>query len=104
MVLKVKKNKESLDKIGYKTMAIGGIIEKAGNSLEYMTGDWRVKYPYLDKKICINCLICYIYCPEKCIDVKDDKINKLDLKYCKGCGICATECTKGAIKMIKNND
>ena len=104
MVLKTKKNKKSIHKKGYKTMVMGGIIEKAGNSLEYMTGDWRVKYPYLDKKICINCLICYIYCPEKCIEVNDDKIDKLDLKYCKGCGICATECTKGAIKMIKNND
>ena len=96
MVLKNKSNKK-----GYKTMVMGGIIEKAGNSLEYMTGDWRVKYPFIDKEICINCLICYIYCPEKCIKVNDDKIDKIDLKYCKGCGICATECTKGAIKIIK---
>jgi pyruvate ferredoxin oxidoreductase delta subunit len=104
MVLKIDSQKKHLPKKGYKTMVMGGIIEKAGNSLEYITGDWRVKYPYLDKKICINCLICYIYCPEKCIEVDDDKIGEINLKYCKGCGICATECTKGAIRMIKNSD
>lgn len=101
MVLKNKSIKRGTDKKGYRAMVIGGIIEKAGNSLEYMTGDWRVRYPSTDKEICINCLICYIYCPEKCIKVKDGKIDIIDLKYCKGCGICATECTKGAIKITK---
>ncbi len=39
-----------------------------------------------------------ISCPEGAIDKKEMEI---DLDYCKGCGICAAECPKGAIVMIK---
>lgn len=84
-------------------MPIGSVIDKPGSSMEYETGGWRNYKPVRDTEKCSNCLICWIYCPEGCIKVKDGKITDIDLKYCKGCGICAEECpVKGkAIQMVE---
>lgn len=98
-MIRTKEKLKVKEKPGYKTIPIGGIIPKAGSSREYKTGDWRVKFPVIDKDKCINCLFCYIYCPEKCVVVEDGKVKKINLDYCKGCGICATECPKDAIEM-----
>jgi len=86
-----------------KTMPIGTAIDTPGSAREYKTGNWRNNRPVHDKEKCINCLICWIYCPEGCIKVKDGKMTGIDLDYCKGCGICAEECPPKvkAIEMIE---
>jgi pyruvate ferredoxin oxidoreductase delta subunit len=61
------------------------------------TGSWRVFRPVLDEEKCNRCLLCWIFCPEACI-TKDIRIN---YDYCKGCGICAVECPRGALEMVK---
>jgi pyruvate ferredoxin oxidoreductase delta subunit len=38
-----------------------------------------------------------MYCPDRAID---DDLN-VDLTFCKGCGICANECPKKAIQMVR---
>ena len=76
----------------WKELPIGGVIEEAGNAQNYETGSWRVKRPILDKNKCTSCLICWIYCPDTSIIVKDGKVTGIDLEHCKGCGICAREC------------
>lgn len=63
------------------------------------TGQWRTYRPILDPKKCINCLICWKYCPEPCIYLGEDHPT-VDYDYCKGCGICAEECPKDAIEMV----
>lgn len=88
-------------KKGWKEIPIGGMIGKAGTAREYKTGDWKTFKPVVDKDKCINCLQCWIYCPDSCILVKDGKIADVDLDYCKGCGICASICPKQCIKMEK---
>ena len=35
------------------------------------------------------------------IEVEDGKVKGVNLFYCKGCGLCAAECPKDAIKMVK---
>jgi pyruvate ferredoxin oxidoreductase delta subunit len=75
-----------------KEIPIGTAITQPGSSLEYQTGGWRNFRPIHDKEKCINCLNCWIYCPEGCIKLKDGKILEIDYRYCKGCGICAEEC------------
>ena len=86
-----------------KEMPIGGVIITPGNTTEYHTGSWRNFRPIHDKDKCSNCLICWIYCPEGCINVKDGKIDSIGLDYCKGCGICAQECPlkEKAINMVE---
>jgi len=88
---------------GWKDIPIGGLILKAGNAVEYKTGGWRTFKPVHDKGKCINCLFCWMYCPDSAIKVEDRKVVEIDLEHCKGCGICATECpTKvKAITMVK---
>jgi pyruvate ferredoxin oxidoreductase delta subunit len=45
-------------------------------------------------------MFCWVFCPEGCID-KTTEVLKIDLDYCKGCGICAVECPKKCIEMVK---
>lgn len=60
------------------------------------TGGWRSAHPVVDEAKCVHCQLCWIYCPEACVDRETAAIN---YTYCKGCGICATECPRGAIEM-----
>lgn len=91
----------------WKELPIGGLIAEAGNSVEYHTGTWRttVKPRWLKEK-CINCLQCWINCPDAALIVKDGKIVGIDYEYCKGCGICAEVCPLKvkAIEMVKGED
>ena len=84
--------KMSEQKKGWRDLPIGGMILEAGNSAEYDTGGWRTFYPVHDPEKCTNCLLCWIYCPDSAIRVKEGKFLEFDLKHCKGCGICAEEC------------
>lgn len=72
---------------------------EAGHLAETNAG-WRTFRPVIDNNKCINCLICYMVCPDGTIKKSDDKLL-VDYDYCKGCGICANECPKDAINMIK---
>ena len=77
---------------GWKDLALGGIIEEAGNAVEYNTGAWRTYRPIWHEDRCIQCFLCWIYCPDNSIRVEDGKVAGIDLEHCKGCGICAEEC------------
>jgi pyruvate ferredoxin oxidoreductase delta subunit len=88
-------------KPGWKSIPIGGLILKAGNAVEYETGDWRAFRPIRDEEKCTNCLICWILCPDGSILVEDEKLTGIDLAHCKGCGICARECPVDAINMVE---
>lgn len=71
-----------------------GIISEPGSSLKYKTYVWRDGLkPKWIKKNCINCLKCFINCPDRAIkvDEKGDMAGH-NLDYCKGCGICAQVC------------
>ncbi|MGB9812646.1 MAG: 4Fe-4S binding protein [Thermovenabulum sp.] len=76
-----------------------GNIYSPGNSKEYETGDWRSIRPVWNKEKCINCLICWRYCPDSSIIVENGKFGQIDYMHCKGCGICAKVCPVNAIDM-----
>ncbi|NIM99977.1 MAG: hypothetical protein GTO24_18455, partial [candidate division Zixibacteria bacterium] len=60
---------------------------KAGSAGE--TGFWRTFCPVFDMSKCTGCLLCWIYCPEGCVERDEQDRPKVDFKYCKGCGVCA---------------
>ncbi len=78
--------------LSWREMPIGGVIFGAGTSRQYKTGGWRTYKPIHDADKCIDCLLCWILCPDSAVRVEDGKVVGFDLEYCKGCGICAREC------------
>lgn len=66
-----------------------------------LTGTWRTQRPVYEEALCNGCLICWLYCPEAAI-AKEDR--SIDYNYCKGCGICAVECNRNAINMVKEEE
>lgn len=89
---------------GWKDLELGFVIPKPGTSMEYKTGDWRSERPVVNKDQCIQCGVCYIFCPDMAIIKTEDNYFEADLYYCKGCGICATECFTGCISMIAEEE
>jgi len=87
-------------KAGWKSLPMGAVVVEPGSSLKYKTGDWRAFRPVVDKEKCVNCLFCWIYCPDAAI-VRREKWVEVNYDYCKGCGICAKECPKEAIRMVE---
>ena len=76
---------------GSRELQEGDILE-AGTAEAFETGDWRSFRPIWHPDRCIQCFICWIYCPDSSIIIKDEKVAGIDYKHCKGCGICAKEC------------
>ncbi len=68
---------------------------------ETMEG-WRSEKPIIDAQKCNQCNWCYMVCPEGVI-YKNEKME-IDYRFCKGCGICAKECKKKCITMVKEED
>lgn len=87
--------------ISWKEILPGAVITNIGNARQYRTGDWRAANPIYDLDKCNKCGLCFLYCPEGCIQPKDDGYFDANLYYCKGCGICAKECPRKAITMIE---
>lgn len=69
-----------------------------------ITGNWRTRRPILDVDKCTDCRICWISCPDSCINVSDTAPLTFNLKYCKGCGICNEVCPVGAISLVPELD
>ncbi len=94
-------NKEDQGKKGWKDIPIGGKITEAGSACKYKTGGWKTFKPEIDRDECINCLFCWLYCPDMAIELKDNEISRVNLEYCKGCGICEEVCPKKCVRMVK---
>lgn len=76
----------------WKELPEGCLIDEPATSLKFKTGDWRSQRPIFDTEKCIQCLFCWISCPDSAIKVEDGKVTGIDYDYCKGCGICAAVC------------
>jgi len=95
----------------WQDLPAGGAILEGGNSVFYETGTWRTWKPVYHAENCIQCLNCWVFCPEDAFSLQNQAEKKviqgIDYFHCKGCGICAKECPinkngkKKAIAMIK---
>ena len=95
---------QSESELTWKDLEIGSIVAEPGSASQYQTGGWRSQRPVLNVDLCIKCGLCYIYCPEGCIEQHEDGYFRANLFYCKGCGICAAECPKKAITTIEEEE
>ena len=92
------------DMIGWKDLKPGFVVTEPGSASTYKTGNWRSERPVRANERCTKCGICYIYCPEGCIEETEEGFFEADLYYCKGCGICAHECPRGVITMEEEKE
>lgn len=77
---------------GWRGLPPGSVVTEPGSAARFKTGSWRTFKPVWIPEHCIQCLFCWMYCPDMAIKVKDGKREAFDYEYCKGCGICAREC------------
>jgi pyruvate ferredoxin oxidoreductase delta subunit len=76
----------------WQELPIGGLIIEPGNSVEYESGSWSPQTLIFYPDRCIQCLQCWVYCPDASIEVKDGKMTGIDHYHCKSCGICIEHC------------
>ena len=79
-----------------------GPSTRSGHLIDVSSG-MRTFRPVIDAEKCVNCLRCFLVCPDGTIDKLGD-ILEIDYDYCKGCGVCAKACKVEAITMIKEAD
>jgi pyruvate ferredoxin oxidoreductase gamma subunit len=70
----------------------GPVLRNTKKVRENKTGAWRSRRPHFHPEKCINCLTCWISCPDAAVKLENGKVVGFDLDYCKGCGICAEVC------------
>jgi len=78
--------------LGWQSIEIGAMVIDPGNSRVYETGTWRAEQPVWNSDTCIDCMLCWIGCPDTAIKVKDGHMAGIDYFSCKGCGICVEQC------------
>ncbi len=71
-----------------------------GSMLHNLTGAWRNIRPEIDLEQCIQCGICWKFCPDIAIYIENE-YPVIDYDYCKGCGLCAEECPTHCIAMVE---
>jgi 2-oxoacid:acceptor oxidoreductase delta subunit (pyruvate/2-ketoisovalerate family) len=78
----------------------GGVVV-ADEAVQAETGGWRTgSKPRADLDKCVNCLLCWLYCPDAAVLLDGTTFVGFDERYCKGCEICAEVCPVEAIEMV----
>ena len=85
--------------VTWRELAPGGVV-RPDEAPRPRTGGWRTgTRPVVDLDRCIDCLLCWLYCPDTAVAVADGAFAGIDLDVCKGCELCATVCPVGAVSM-----
>jgi 2-oxoacid:acceptor oxidoreductase delta subunit (pyruvate/2-ketoisovalerate family) len=65
------------------------------------TGGWRTGVkPEVDLAKCVDCLLCWIWCPDSAVELDGEAFKGFDYGVCKGCELCAQVCPEDAIVMV----
>ena len=84
----------------WQTLPLGGTVAPA-TAPRPLTGGWRTgEKPQVELSLCVNCLLCWLYCPDSAVELDGEAFAGFDLDYCKGCAICAEVCPVDAIAMV----
>jgi 2-oxoacid:acceptor oxidoreductase delta subunit (pyruvate/2-ketoisovalerate family) len=78
----------------------GGVVDPA-EAERPRTGSWRTGLkPEVELAKCVNCLLCWLYCPDSAVVLDGTTFTGFDYDVCKGCEICAQACPTKAIAMV----
>ncbi len=84
----------------WQELPLAGTVERDA-ALQPRTGTWRPGVrPEADTTLCVDCLLCWLYCPDSAVLIDGTSFSSVDLEICKGCEICAEVCPTGAIRMV----
>ena len=84
----------------WQDLPAGGVVT-AADAEQPHTGGWRTGLrPEADLSKCVNCLLCWLYCPDSAVVVDGTTFAGFDYDFCKGCEICAAACPTRAIEMV----
>ena len=77
---------------------------RPGDAPRPRTGGWRTGVkPAVELERCVNCLLCWLYCPDSAVRLDGTTFADFDLDHCKGCELCAEVCPVGAIEMVPDD-
>jgi 2-oxoacid:acceptor oxidoreductase delta subunit (pyruvate/2-ketoisovalerate family) len=83
----------------WQELPAGGVTAPS-ESEQPTTGDWRTAgRPVPDYSACVNCLLCWLYCPDSAILLDGEIFSGIDYDYCKGCELCVAVCPTAALSM-----
>ena len=86
--------------LSWQQLPLGGVVEP-DIALRPLTGSYRTGLkPEADVEKCVDCLLCWVYCPDSAVQLDGTSFGGIDLEHCKGCEICAEVCPTGAIEMV----
>ena len=84
----------------WQALPLGGVVGR-DDAARQRTGGWRTGVkPSADLAACVNCLLCWLYCPDAAVLVEGDTFAGFDYDLCKGCELCAEMCPPQAIAMV----
>jgi 2-oxoacid:acceptor oxidoreductase delta subunit (pyruvate/2-ketoisovalerate family) len=87
----------------WRDLAPGGAVDPATEA-QPQTGGWRTgTKPVVDLSSCVNCLLCWIYCPDSAVLLDGTTFTGFDYRYCKGCELCAEVCPVDAVRMVDDD-
>ena len=87
----------------WQELATGGVV-RPDPAERPRTGGWRTGLrPEVELAKCVDCLLCWVYCPDSAIVTEGGAFAGFDLDHCKGCEICAAVCPTGAIEMVSEH-
>jgi 2-oxoacid:acceptor oxidoreductase delta subunit (pyruvate/2-ketoisovalerate family) len=82
----------------------GGVVVR-DEAVQPATSGWRTGLrPDADLGLCVDCLLCWLYCPDSAVRLDGTAFAGFDLDHCKGCELCAEVCPTGAIEMVRDGD
>jgi 2-oxoacid:acceptor oxidoreductase delta subunit (pyruvate/2-ketoisovalerate family) len=81
-------------------LPLGGMV-RPGDAIRPRTGGWRTGVkPVVELESCVNCLLCWLYCPDSAIKLDGTTFVGFDYDVCKGCELCSVVCAVDAIAMV----
>jgi 2-oxoacid:acceptor oxidoreductase delta subunit (pyruvate/2-ketoisovalerate family) len=84
----------------WQTIEPGGTV-LPGSAAQPHTGGWRTGVkPSVELEKCVNCLLCWLHCPDSAVVLQGEVFEGFDYDFCKGCEICAAVCPTDAIVMV----
>ena len=84
-------------------LPLAGVV-RPEDAVQPRTGGWRTGVkPVVELESCVNCLLCWLYCPDSAVKLEGTTFVGFDYDVCKGCEVCAVVCPTDAIAMVEDD-